>query len=457
MRSLQRRSKISLKKVDEEYQDLDYSQKAVSDKFRPRWNRVTDSLNVIRICRRLSTTEAKRMKLAMAEYNRVRAKYNSLCESGEFARYDSTRRQKLEQDVEEQRNEVRDLARQLKYMMKTFGMKSSSVKEGESSIIDEKIAESGSKDNATSTAYTGLKEKDDQVCSICRQDFDTPTVTKCGHQFCFDCMKNWVKKRQSCPTCRQKVRLEDLTIIGDNGEDDGANKEGDIMDLKAKARVPDIIKIKGRGEFGVKVETLVRYLFYIGQTDPGAKSLVFSHFPRSLGAISAGLKKNGLKFAHLKGRTLREKSSVIEKFKTDPNIQVMLMSLRSDASGLTLVAATHVFLFEPSFNLAVEQQAINRVHRIGQTKPCKVYRFIVQDSIEQQIHLRNIVRENKPTLSTSHTGKLRSPIESEGQLPAPEDTATSRGTSGSDGLLKQANEELKVGQLLGILGIDSSN
>jgi E3 ubiquitin-protein ligase SHPRH len=61
------------------------------------------------------------------------------------------------------------------------------------------------------------------------------------------------------------------------------------------------------------------------------------------------------------------------------------MSLKTDSSGLTLVAATHVFLLEPSLNPAVEAQAVNRVHRLGQDRPTCVHRLVVRNSVEESI------------------------------------------------------------------------
>eukprot|EP00478_Filoreta_tenera_P002447 GABV01002533.1.p3 GENE.GABV01002533.1~~GABV01002533.1.p3 ORF type:complete len:106 (-),score=21.74 GABV01002533.1:120-437(-) len=71
----------------------------------------------------------------------------------------------------------------------------------------------------------------------------------------------------------------------------------------------------------------------------------------------------------------KKRGSVIDAFKKDESVSVLLLSAATDASGLTLVAAQRVFLLEPSLNPAVEAQAVNRVHRIGQTRPCFVHRF----------------------------------------------------------------------------------
>lgn len=80
-----------------------------------------------------------------------------------------------------------------------------------------------------------------------------------------------------------------------------------------------------------------------------------------LDMMAIQLSRNDIPFVHLRG-SLRDRSRSVDEFQTDPTKVVMLMSLRTDNSGLTLVNATHVFLAEPSLSKAVEEQAVNRVY-----------------------------------------------------------------------------------------------
>jgi SNF2 family DNA or RNA helicase len=93
---------------------------------------------------------------------------------------------------------------------------------------------------------------------------------------------------------------------------------------------------------------------------------------------------NGVTCTRLTGSP-RERAHQLEQFCSDPQRKVLLMSLKTDSSGLTLVAATHVFLLEPSLNPAVEAQAVNRVHRLGQDRPTCVHRLVVRNSVEESI------------------------------------------------------------------------
>lgn len=100
--------------------------------------------------------------------------------------------------------------------------------------------------------------------------------------------------------------------------------------------------------------------------------------------VAKALTDNSISFVLLKGSS-RHRGKFVSEFQSDKSIKVLLMSLRTDASGLTLTQATHVFLLEPSLNPAIEDQAVNRVHRIGQTCETYVHRFYMKNSVEEKI------------------------------------------------------------------------
>jgi SNF2 family DNA or RNA helicase len=116
------------------------------------------------------------------------------------------------------------------------------------------------------------------------------------------------------------------------------------------------------------------------------KSIVFSQWTSMLDLAEIPLRKAGIKFVRLDGSMpsyQREKS--VAAFKEDPSICVFLISMKAGGLGLNLVTASHVYLLDPWWNPATEDQAIDRVHRLGQTKPVHVTRFIIKDSIEERI------------------------------------------------------------------------
>lgn len=81
----------------------------------------------------------------------------------------------------------------------------------------------------------------------------------------------------------------------------------------------------------------------------------------------------------------KERQSVIDRFRKDPSIRVMLLTLSCGAVGLTLTVATRAYLMEPHWNPTIEEQALARIHRLGQTKEVATVRFYVRDSIEEQV------------------------------------------------------------------------
>ena len=100
--------------------------------------------------------------------------------------------------------------------------------------------------------------------------------------------------------------------------------------------------------------------------------------------IEPALARAELPFVRLDGST-RDRGEVVTRFQADDGPPVMLVSLKAGGSGLNLTAADHVFLCDPWWNPAVEAQAADRTHRIGQTRPVFVYRLVAADTVEERI------------------------------------------------------------------------
>lgn len=118
--------------------------------------------------------------------------------------------------------------------------------------------------------------------------------------------------------------------------------------------------------------------------DEGHKSLVFSQFTSMLAIVRKHLDERGIRYAYLDGKT-RDRKEVVEEFQNDPDCKVFLISLKAGGLGLNLTAAEYVFLLDPWWNPAVEAQAIDRAHRVGQTRQVFAYRLICQDTVEEKI------------------------------------------------------------------------
>jgi len=116
----------------------------------------------------------------------------------------------------------------------------------------------------------------------------------------------------------------------------------------------------------------------------GHKALVFSQWTSLLDLIEPALKGAGVAFERLDGSTA-DRGGVTARFQAEDGPPVMLISLKAGGTGLNLTAADHVFLMDPWWNPAVEEQAADRAHRIGQERPVFVYRMIAQGTVEERI------------------------------------------------------------------------
>ena len=118
--------------------------------------------------------------------------------------------------------------------------------------------------------------------------------------------------------------------------------------------------------------------------ESGRKVLIFSQFTQMLDIVSAALNDRNIPHAYLSGKT-KNRQDVIHTFSNDPKIPVFLISLKAGGTGLNLTAADTVIIFDPWWNPSVENQAIDRTHRIGQTKTVNVYRLLTLGTIEEKI------------------------------------------------------------------------
>ncbi|TAG11839.1 MAG: DEAD/DEAH box helicase, partial [Sphingobacteriia bacterium] len=170
-----------------------------------------------------------------------------------------------------------------------------------------------------------------------------------------------------------------------------------LMKLRQICDSPAIIKEEERyPNVSVKLEELGRE---ITENISNHKALVFSQFLGMLALIKEKLKELGVNYEYFDGSsTVNERERAIQRFQNDENCRVFLISLKAGGVGLNLTAADYVYIVDPWWNPAVEQQAIDRTHRIGQTKNIFAYRMICTDTVEDKIlklqeRKRNLARE----------------------------------------------------------------
>ena len=155
-----------------------------------------------------------------------------------------------------------------------------------------------------------------------------------------------------------------------------------LLRLRQAACHPGLLDPKRVGESSAKLDTLTEQLREV--LAEGHKALVFSQFTSLLAIVRARLDKDGVVYEYLDGQT-RDRQERVERFQNDPECPVFLISLKAGGLGLNLTAAGYVFLLDPWWNPAVEAQAVDRAHRIGQTKQVFAYRLIARDTVEEKV------------------------------------------------------------------------
>lgn len=155
-----------------------------------------------------------------------------------------------------------------------------------------------------------------------------------------------------------------------------------LLRLRQAACHPGLVDAARATEASAKLELLVPMLQELVREEH--KALVFSQFTSFLDIVERRLKDEGIRPLRLDGST-RDRASLVERFQEDPHARVFLISLKAGGVGLNLTAADYVFLLDPWWNPAAEAQAIDRSHRIGQTRRVIAYRMVARGTIEEKV------------------------------------------------------------------------
>ncbi|HEX6972971.1 MAG TPA: DEAD/DEAH box helicase [Vicinamibacterales bacterium] len=155
-----------------------------------------------------------------------------------------------------------------------------------------------------------------------------------------------------------------------------------LLRLRQAACHSGLVDPRHADQPSAKFEILVPRLKEI--IEEGHKALVFSQFTSLLALLKQRLDAEGVTYEYLDGRT-RDRASRVERFQNDPACPVFLISLKAGGVGLNLTAAEYVFLLDPWWNPAVEAQAIDRAHRIGQSRHVFAYRLLARDTVEEKV------------------------------------------------------------------------
>ncbi|MBS1819526.1 MAG: DEAD/DEAH box helicase [Acidobacteria bacterium] len=179
-----------------------------------------------------------------------------------------------------------------------------------------------------------------------------------------------------------------------------------LLRLRQAACHPGLVDPKRVDVPSAKLDILVPRL--LEAIDEGHKALVFSQFTSFLSLLRDRLDEDGVSYEYLDGKT-KDREGRVHHFQTDPDCRLFLISLKAGGVGLNLTAADYVFILDPWWNPAAEAQAVDRTHRIGQTKHVFAYRLIAKDTVEERVlELQARKKELADAIITADNSVVRS-------------------------------------------------
>ncbi|KAG8525433.1 uncharacterized protein KY384_009077 [Bacidia gigantensis] len=216
------------------------------------------------------------------------------------------------------------------------------------------------------------------VCCICDEIAEEPIRSRCHHEFCRKCARDYVKtfdnEMPDCPRCHISLSIDF----------DQPDIEQDADNVK-KNSIVNRIKMEDWTS-STKIEMLVYDLYKLRSKKQTHKSIVFSQFTSMLQLVEWRLRRAGFNTVMLDGSmspAQRQKS--IDYFMTNVHVEVFLVSLKAGGVALNLTEASRVFIIDPWWNPAAEWQSADRCHRIGQKRPCVITRLCIEDSVESRM------------------------------------------------------------------------
>ncbi|GME78324.1 unnamed protein product [Ambrosiozyma monospora] len=227
------------------------------------------------------------------------------------------------------------------------------------------------------SAYGGI------VCQLCDDEAEEPIESKCHHKFCRICITEYVESfngntsQLECPICH----------IGLSIDLEAPALEADVEKVKKGSIVNRINMASGDWKSSTKIEALMEELYKSRSDRQTTKSIVFSQFTSMLDLVEWRLKRAGFETCKLQGSmTPVQRDATIQHFMKNPSVEVFLVSLKAGGVALNLVEANQVFILDSWWNPSLDTgQAADRIHRIGQFRPIKIVKLVIEDSIESRI------------------------------------------------------------------------
>ncbi|ELA41610.1 uncharacterized protein VICG_01358 [Vittaforma corneae ATCC 50505] len=205
------------------------------------------------------------------------------------------------------------------------------------------------------------------ICGYCNAEAEDPVRSKCNHVFCRGEAEVFLLHTNKCPVCHVPITID--------------------LSAEENIKTQNLIAIDS-WQSSTKIETLIEMLSSMRSEGRMPKSIVFSQFVNFLEILRWRLERAGFRCVKIYGSmTISQRKAAIAEFNSNSEITVFLISLKAGGIALNLTEAENVFIMDLWWNPAVEEQAMDRIHRIGQHRSIRIYRIIIEDSIESRVLL----------------------------------------------------------------------
>lgn len=218
-------------------------------------------------------------------------------------------------------------------------------------------------------------------CPVCLENLynHDPVITHCAHVFGADCIKRVIETQHKCPMCRAEL-ADETTLVkpaSDFGDATASAEEEDIDPSLSSSKVEALLSI---------LKASRKKSSSAANGTPKTKTIIYSQWTKFLDLIQAQLDLHGFQYTRIDGTmTVPRRDAALHALDTDPDCTVLLASLGVCAVGLNLVAANQVILADSWWAPAIEDQAVDRVHRLGQKRETTVWRLVMEGSIEERV------------------------------------------------------------------------
>lgn len=208
------------------------------------------------------------------------------------------------------------------------------------------------------------KREGPPMCGYCNEEADDPIISKCKHIFCREEARVFLGDTGKCPVCKVKITI----------------------DLMQKIEFTYKTQFYDNWRSSTKIEALVEKLTMQRNENIHIKSIIFSQYVNFLEMLRWRLNRAGFNTVCIYGcMPVNSRKVAVDSFNSDSSINIFLISLKAGGVALNLTEASQVFIMDLWWNPAVEEQAMDRIHRIGQNRPISIYKIVISDSIESKV------------------------------------------------------------------------